>query len=382
MTALLINLKIDQKEKFDFFKVTLKDIESLFNECHIKIRGKLKNECVVFSKELLSGRAIFYQELQEVDWVAATLMMTENIKSRSIFHYLEDHRLISPMNDLGEVLKEFEKYQLDYLCYSFFKASHLDINNLLPLNPKQSQNFSRFTLDKNNSKLIRKISPRYCNFSLASICSLDYFKKLLHDENKKFKIYLRKLSSLLTIIFRFPKYRIIINYINFLLSYINSRLCLHPADSPFNMERLILEKNFNKINSSKNKYEFGILKKELFANFDDDNNAYGESLIKKGLYPLNIEEELKVTNQNYINFSIKLKVREVYDCTYYSQIHRIRDLPKIFIKVNYGKLLIKYNGKNIKLIEGSNQGFYTNLSPIINCLEDSEVQVSVYDECF
>ena len=96
------------------------------------------------------------------------------------------------------------------------------------------------------------------------------------------------------------------------------------------------------------------------------------------------KEDLKITDQKYISFTIKLKAREVYNGTYYSQIHRIRELPKVFIKVNYGKLLIKYNNnnKNIKLIEGSKQGFYTNLSPIMNCLEDAEVQVLVYDECF
>ena len=85
MTALFINLKIDKQEKFELFKVTLSDIEKLFNECHIKIRGELADECILFAKELFFDRAKFYQELQETDWVAASLLMIENVKSRSIF---------------------------------------------------------------------------------------------------------------------------------------------------------------------------------------------------------------------------------------------------------------------------------------------------------
>ena len=129
--------------------------------------------------------------------------MIENVKSRSIFFYLEDHRLITSQNNLSLVLKEFDECQLDYLCYSFFFVFRLATNNLLPLNTKHGRELSQFILDKKNIKLISKISPLYGTFSLASICSVDYFKKLLHYENKKFKIYLRKLSTLLAIIFFF-----------------------------------------------------------------------------------------------------------------------------------------------------------------------------------
>tara|TARA_Y100000389_G_scaffold186339_1_gene206615 strand:- start:6017 stop:7168 length:1152 start_codon:yes stop_codon:yes gene_type:complete len=382
MTALFINLRINEQEKLDLFKITLSDIEHLFNECHIKIRGLLANECIIFARELLSDRAQFYQELQETDWVAASLLMIENVRSRYIFSYLEDHRLIVPPNDLSIVLKEFDKHQLDYLNYSFFRASRLDTNNLLPLNPKDGKKISQFFLDKKNIKLLSKISPLYCNFSLSSICSADYFKKLLHNENKKFKIYLRKLSSLLAIIFSYPKYKIVINFINFFLSFLNSRLCFYPIDTPFNMEKLNIEMNSFEGNSFKKKLKFGVLKNELFANFDDDNNAYGESLIKKGLYPFDIKKEVNHEIQNHVNHTIKLGVGDFYNCTYYSQIHRIRVLPRIFIKVNYGKLTVNYNNEDIVIEKGDYKGFYTNLSPVINCLEDSEIVISVYDECF
>ena len=382
MTALFINLKIDKQEKFELFKVTLSDIEKLFNECHIKIRGELADECILFAKELFFDRAKFYQELQETDWVAASLLMIENVKSRSIFFYLEDHRLITSQNNLSLVLKEFDECQLDYLCYSFFQASRLATNNLLPLNTKHGRELSQFILDKKNIKLISKISPLYGTFSLASICSVDYFKKLLHYENKKFKIYLRKLSTLLAIIFSYPKYKIVINFINFSLSFINSRLCFYPYNSPFNMEKLNIEMNSLELNSFKKKWKFGILKNELFANFDDDNNAYGESLIKRGLYPFNFEKVVNGDIQNHVTFTVKLSAHNVYDCSYYSQIHRIASLPSVFIKVNSGKITVNYNSKDIILNKGDYQTFYTNLSPMINCIDDADIIISVYDECF
>lgn len=382
MAALFINIRIDQREKFDLFKLTLKDIEGLFDECHIKFRGKLAAECEVFAKELFSIRANFYQNLQEKDWIAASLEMVENVKSRSIFLYFEDHRLIKTAKNLSLVLKDFDKHQLDYLLYSFFKASRLNIKNLLPLNPKHYGEFSQFILDRENIKLLRKISPLYSIFSLFSICSTVYFKKLLHDYNNRFKIYFRVLSSILVIIFPFPKYRIVINNINYLLSFLNFRLYLSPIDTPFNLEKLIAEMSSFEVNSFKNKWKFGILKNELFANFDDDNNAYGESLIKRGLYPFDINNVVNLETQYHNNFTIKLTAGDFYDCTYHSQIHRIRILPRILLKINYGKVKINYGSKNITLEKNDYKEFYTNLSPIINCLEDAEIILSIYDECF
>ncbi len=382
MSSLFINIRIDKKEKFDLFKVTLPDIENLFNECHIKIRGELANDCIIFAKELFTDRAKFYQEIEESDWVAASLIMIKNVKSRSIFFYLEDHKLIKSADNLKLVLNEFDESKLDCLCYSFFRASRLDVKNLLPLNPKKKNQFSEFLLNKENIKLIRKISPLYCIFSVASIFSTEYFTKILHEENKKYKIYFKKLTTLVAIVFPLPKYRIIFNYINFFLSFINSRLCIDPFDAPFNLERLVKDMNIFELNSYKEKWKYGILHNELFANFDDDNNAYGESLIKRGLYPFDLKKKVNTDFNNSINFNLKINKGDSYDCTYYSQIHRIRSCPRVSIKVNSGKLSIKYKDDNIILAKNNCQSFYTNLSPIIYCIEDAEISMSIYDECF
>ena len=381
MTALFINIKIDQEERFDIFKITLSEIESLFDECHIKIRGAFADQCIIFAKKLFEDRARFYQELQEKDWVAATAIMIENVKARSIFSYLEDHKLTTSLDNLNLVLKEFDEHQLDYLGYSFFRASQLELNNLLPLNPQHRKTFGEFLLNKKNKNLLKKISPFFYIYSCVSISSTYYFKKLLYDENKKFKIYLKYLSSILTIFFSYPKYRIIISFINFFLSIINLRLCFYSPSSPFNMEKMNLEITSINFNSLK-KWKFGTLKNELFANYDDDNGAYGESLVKRGLYPFDIKQEVNLTQSNHTSFVLKLNTGDFYDCTYYSQKHRVRIIPTVLIRVNYGKLKINYNNKDIVLKKNDCRAFYTNLSPVINCIEDAEIILSIYDECF
>jgi hypothetical protein len=164
MPALLINLKIDVKEKFEFYKVTLADLSGLFEECHIKIRGTYSRECVEYAKDQLGNGIHFYQELQEGDWVAATLEILGHVASRSVLLYFEDHKLVATRQRLERVLADFDECKLDYLCYSFFKASQLDVNNLLPLGVTQRELFHEFTLN-NNLNLIGKISPHYCIFS-------------------------------------------------------------------------------------------------------------------------------------------------------------------------------------------------------------------------
>tara|TARA_E500000178_G_C16841096_1_gene670583 strand:- start:482 stop:934 length:453 start_codon:yes stop_codon:yes gene_type:complete len=148
------------------------------------------------------------------------------------------------------------------------------------------------------------------------------------------------------------------------------------------MEKLNVDINSFELDSMKNKFNFGVLKNELFANFDDDNNAYGESLIKRGLYPFEITKEVDTESHFHVCFTLNLKAGDFYDCTYYSQIHRIRKLPKLFIKINHGKLDVNYSNQVITLTKDSNIGFFTNMSPIINCIEDAEILISIYDECF
>ena len=58
MTALLFNIRINEREKLDLFKVTLKEIATCFEECYFKVRGQLSEECVNYTKLLFDCKKL------------------------------------------------------------------------------------------------------------------------------------------------------------------------------------------------------------------------------------------------------------------------------------------------------------------------------------
>jgi hypothetical protein len=380
MPALLINLKIDVLEKFEFFKVTLADLSGLFEECHIKIRGAYSQECTKYAQDKLGSGICLYQELQEEDWVAATLEMLSHVASRSVFLYFEDHRLVASRQELEQTLADFDKCNLDYLCYSFFRASQLGVNNLLPLGVTKRKLFHEFTLNDSNLSLIGKLSPGYYTFSLVSLVSVNCFREHLLTENKKIKIFNRKITSIITLLFSYPRYKKVFNKINHVFSSFGARVCIYPPSSPFNLEKIWFEPPM----PNHDGWKFGILKQELFANYDDDNGAYGESLIKRGLYPFEVQPHGADSTEHLNNVlcQIALNEGEFFDCTYYSHKSRIRRAPQVEISVVSGRVVVLYQGASFPLSSGGAKFFYSNLGPVIQCVEPSEVQIKVFDEAF
>lgn len=379
MPALLINIKIDLREKLDLFKITLQDLAGLFEECHIKIRGIYSQECIKYIQSQLGNEIHLYQGLQEMDWVAATLEMLSQVRSRSVFLYFEDHKLLGSRQRLERTIADFDKHNLDYLCYSFFKSSQLDVKNLLPLGVIQRELFHEFALTAQNIALIGKISPGYYTFSLVSLTSVKYFKKVLSAENKRFKISSRKVTSVITRLFRYPRYRAVFKIINHALSPLSAKLCIYQPSSPFDLEKIWFEGIL--IDEG---LKFGILKEELFANYDDDNGAYEESLIKRGLYPFDADSlgTDGAEGLNNVVRQIALRDGESFDCTYYSHVGRIRRAPQIEVNIVRGRVTVIYQGISFPLSSGESKVFYSNLGPVIQCVKSSELKLKIFDEVF
>lgn len=379
MPALLINIKIDRHEKFDLFKVTLADLKGMFDECHIKIRGSLAQECVEYAKLQFEGGASFYQEQQEADWVAATLSMLAQVKSRSVFLYFEDHKLVAPHQQLERVLVEFDERQLDYLCYSFFGASQLDGANLLPLGGRKQNAFHEFVLNRGSLELLSKISSGYYTYSLVSMASVDYFRAVLTATNCRHKFYSKWIAALLMRIFRYPGYRRVVHRMNELLRYMSVELCIYPPASPFNLEKIWFE---TVLPNAATGWKFGIAAQELFANYDDDNSAYGESLIKKGLYPFALQPQGAMDMRASDMQQLCLEPGESFDCRYHSRRGRISSAPQIELKVTAGKVSVHCRGAEFLIVAGGSELFFSNLGPIIQCVERAEIQIRVFDELF
>lgn len=376
MPALLVNVKIDCQEKLDLFKATLADLRGLFDECHIKIRGTMASHCIEYAKRQFEGTAKFYQELQETDWVAASLVMLGQVGSRSVFLYCEDHKLVESQQRLKQVLDVFDGCELDYLCYSFFQASQLGVRNILPLNPRRHISVREFDLTEQNLRLLGKISPKYCTYSLLSVASVDYLVALLQLENKKYKVYSHFIARLLIKLFPFPRYRKVFDRINSAMAGLNARLCASPPSSPFNMEKFWFE-----FSPRGKAWKFGVLDRELFANYDDDNGAYGESLIKRGAYPFEVKAK-RPDDLPSILLQVSLHEGEVYECSYHSHNGRIRRAPQVAVRVIKGHLTVAYGAMVVPLSAGEKGDFYSNLSPVLQCKQDSIIELTIYDEAF
>jgi hypothetical protein len=376
--ALLINIRIDSKEKFEFFKVTLSDVAGLFEECHIKMRGRYAAECVQFARDLLRDTVRSYEDLQEKDWVAATLDMLRHVRCRSLFLYFEDHKLVASRERLAQTLACFDREKLDYLCYSFFKACKLDVRNILPLGPVQHDVLSEFEFTRQSAGLIGRISPNHYTFSLVSIASVEYFKAILQSENWSRKIYSRVFNGILARIVPLGRRRVL-QKMNRVLGRFGATLCLYDPSSPFNLEKVWYEPL-----PRGRAWKYAVPSQELYANYDDDNGVYAESLIKRGLYPFKANEfRGDIANgEAGVVRRLRLGGGQRYDCTYYSRHPRIRQAPVIGMNLVSGSAAVIYQGETVSLATGETKHFYSNLGPVIQCREAAEVELRVYDQAF
>jgi hypothetical protein len=379
MPALLVNILINDLEKFELFKKTSSDIFKLFDEIHIKFRGKFTTSCLEYVDNNLECTPRHYQGLGDYDWVDSTLHMVKNIKSRSIFLYFEDHILLKTSSDLRVILDAFDTQKLDYLSYSFFQASQLEINNILPLNPVHHNSFSSFLLNKDSAIVLGEISKNYYSFSLVSICSVEYFSNLLKIENKKYKVYNKYLSIIFSKLFKYPLYRKVLSRMNIFLSYFSIRIVFYPINSPFNLEKMLID------NSYREGPAIGILKDELFANFDDDNGSYKESLIKRGLYPFNsLPRDEVIENLNdstpLSSFVKILKKNEEFAFSFYPREARIIKLPIVKIYCLSGYITVVGNNESYAISTGQEKIFYSNLNLIIVSNQKSEIKFIIYKD--
>lgn len=376
-TSLLINTFINDELKFYHFKITFSEIFSVFESIHIKVRGSFKEKCIDYATSKVNKNIFTYQNIGEKDWISSTLYMVKNINSKSIFIYNEDHKLNCGLDSFEEIINDFNNKDVDYMSYSFFKASKLNSFNILPLKPNQNKLINYFYLDKFKLNLIGKISPNYYYVSLIALFSKKYLIHILTNEDFRYKFYFRVFSSFIARIFNYNR-RFIFNRINLFLNKFKIKLCLYPCNTPFNFEKVWFENQF-----LKSKWCYGITNKEIFINYDDDNGMYGESLIKRGLYPFDNNYfigKLKDRKDLLSEFNLKLKKYENYDCTFFSTIARINSCPVLTIQILSGEIkLITTNDKFI--LEDNKKIFvYANMSPKITAMQDSKIKISIFDE--
>jgi len=351
------------------------DIAHVFDSAYVKFRGKFAAQCLLFIEGNFEGVIFSFQDIQESDWVESSIIMIEKIKDRSVFIYLEDHRIVAD-NNLLEILTEFDLNGLDHLSYTLFHSSRLNCENLLPLSPSCYSRLDAFKLTLENKQILSMISPAYCVFSLASISSVEYFKMVLSRFSGKKKIYNKYFSILLMMFISYPLYRIFLIKINKIFRKIKVIFQLYPINTPFNTEMIMDDYSLDG-----NEWKLGILHEELFADSDDDNGHYGSSLLKRGLYPFNNNMPHHYKS-SHISINRKMKKGQVIDYKYNSPVHRVYEAPVLNLLVNKGEIKVENLNNTDFLSAGLNQDFLINKGIHVTCIEDSSMTFNIYDESF
>ena len=262
--AVFSNFFIDNEERYQRMKdsfYSFKDFNP--NEWVINIRGKLKNEAGQFLKKEIGDKLNLFYLKNRRGWAHDSRILVKNIKSDFIFFWIEDHILISSIEDFKNCVREMKKFQADQLLYSFLTKeikARFDI-----IKPDKKGNFITTTrLDKQNCNYIRKKLNKdfYCT-SCVSIMTNSFFRIVL-DSNKP-------------LLKRWPRYL------------------------PFDFEK----KSKDNVKSI---IIHSLPNKELFACIDDDRGENGYSLISRGLYKNRISREiLKMEEYDFMKRDNNLK---------------------------------------------------------------------------
>ena len=118
--AVFSNFFIDNEERYQRMKdsfYSFKDFNP--NEWVINIRGKLKNEAGQFLKKEIGDKLNLFYLKNIRGWAHDSRILVKNIKSDFIFFWIEDHILISSIEDFKNCVREMKKFQADQLLYSF-----------------------------------------------------------------------------------------------------------------------------------------------------------------------------------------------------------------------------------------------------------------------
>ena len=266
--TLISNFRIDSQERFSRMKdsfFSFKDAN--IYEWIINIRGPYKEETEFFLRKNLKQNLKIFNKESKLGWKTDTKSITKYINTSHVMYWVEDHICIGGYQVFNKIISEIIENKIDYLSYSFFKFGknlnsfsetvHENKNHLILVNyDKKTHNL--------RSKYINKfdLEPSY----LVSMCSITS-KELFIDLVTKKDPWIPRWTKLV----------------------------------PFDFEK-------NQYDVHWLPYKLGVLKQEVFASIDDDNDCFGSSLASRGLYDTNISREYMLDNRNK-TFKLKFKLK-------------------------------------------------------------------------
>lgn len=371
MVTAVCNVYINSDHKFEKFRETFPSVYDVSDNWLIYIRGKFSPEVNQFIKKLHDHekRCTFFIGLYDNDWAKSTRHMLQQSRYDYVYIFLEDHFLLPPLTHFKSVLTDMIDHSLDYFSYSFF---NLGLGNYSVgfLHPEETPHFQIFTYDTSKEPYFKKWHPDWYPFSLVAVSSKQYFEKLLAIESLRVLRVPYKLQAALEMLFGFraPRNRHFWWRCNRWLKYVGIRLTIYSPATPFNLEKSLYDCN-NELLPLK----VGILKQELFANWDDDNGVTNSSLIKRGLYPKQFLCPHRAPNQGKGD-ALTLVKGDKKEYRHFASLSRC-PIPIKTIKVTKGVLKIVGREETYTVKTGETITFYANIPHTLEAIETAACSV-------
>jgi len=369
MLTALCNIYLNSSGALEKFQESFPLVYEISDNWLINIRGKEHDAAIAFIKKTFpnsEATCTIFSGLDDTQWAASTTLMLKSARYEYLYVYLEDHFLMKPLSQMREVIKEMMKLKLDYLQYSFFNVG-LNLDSLEVFQPDQAEHLFHFTFKPEHIALAKKTNPTFYPYALPSISRLSFFKKLLTIEERRLIKIPRTVQGILeNVYFIYPRNRQLYFKLNGWLQNFGLRIVIYTPGSPFN-----LEKSLHDCDASLLPYELGVLREELFANWDDDNGVTNTSLIRRGLYPRRLQYEQKTPKlaaESFKEETLKKKVKVAR--RYHPNTGRISTLPLKVIRVHEGSVRISGPTEEHTLHKGETITLYANIPHTLEAIED------------
>ena len=234
MISAICNIYINSQEKFELFKETFPLTYSISDNWLIYIRGKYSKNVVAFIRYNKNAKqnCMFFNNLYDNDWAKSTRKMLGKAKYEYVYIFLEDHFLLKPISHFKSVIRDMVRSGIEYFSYSFFNIG-ISINSSEGLYPDYSKHFYSFEFGESNIHHLKITNKDFFPYSLASVCTKNYFKRLLNIENKiliKVPFVLQVIME--NILFMYPRNRQFLADINRIFSPLKLRFVLYTPASP------------------------------------------------------------------------------------------------------------------------------------------------------
>ncbi len=378
MLTALCNIFIDSDQKFSLFRETFPRVYPISDNWLISIRGRKREQVLDYIRTTFPDwqrRCILFPPLMSRDWAKSTRHMLTKSRYDYIYLFLEDHFLLQPLTHFQEVVRETIESKIDYLSYSFFSTG-ISPQSSAPYRPIDSRHLVSFTLVESILPLLRKLNPAFYPYSLASIVHKPYFERLLAVERGRLIYLSRYVQALMAnVILLYPKNRIAVRKLNEITRGLNIRFTLYPPATPFNLERSLVD-----IEPALLPLRIGLLKKELFANWDDDNGRTNASLIKRGLYPATLVRPDFIPIDTATAWQQTLAQGEQRTMQYYPEIGRPPRPPLKSIRLDQGAIRLTTSAEQHTLKSGDSLTLHANIPHTMTGLEDSKFTECLFPE--